>query len=239
MNRATSESPARARMRRCIRSVSGSRGRCTPGRSTSTSCQPSPVATPRIARRVVCGLSETIATFPPTIRFDQRRLAGVRPPGEGHEAAAPRHAAPARRRSGPGARASRRRRSRGRSRRGGARRAPRPRPGPSVCSRQITTSPSSRGPACAARAVDREREHVGGRIAPAVLAVEPPDLVLADERDRQVPVAPRRRRRAQRARPRAARLGAATRARCSPALAASASAWRRGASGACFSAYSL
>src|SRR3954449_2571953 len=54
-------------MRDCMRSVSGSRGRCTPGRSTSTSCQASAVATPRIARRVVCGLSETIATFWPTI----------------------------------------------------------------------------------------------------------------------------------------------------------------------------
>ena len=38
---------------RCMRSVSASRGRCTPGRSTSTSCQSSPVTTPRISRRVV------------------------------------------------------------------------------------------------------------------------------------------------------------------------------------------
>src|SRR5439155_22625808 len=53
--------------RRCIRSVGASRGRCTPGRSTSTSCQSSPLATPRIARRVVCGLSDTIATLRPTI----------------------------------------------------------------------------------------------------------------------------------------------------------------------------
>ena len=53
--------------RRCMRSVSASRGRCTPGRSVSTSCHsPGRVATPRIARRVVCGLSETIATFWPT-----------------------------------------------------------------------------------------------------------------------------------------------------------------------------
>ena len=44
-----------------------SRGRWTPGRSVSTSCHSSTrVATPRIARRVVCGLSETIATFWPT-----------------------------------------------------------------------------------------------------------------------------------------------------------------------------
>ena len=40
-----------------------------PGRSTSTSCQSGPVATPRIARRVVCGLSETIATLAPTIEL--------------------------------------------------------------------------------------------------------------------------------------------------------------------------
>jgi len=37
-------------------------------------------------------------------------------------------------------------------------------------------------------AVDREREHVGGRVAAAVLAVEPPDLVLVDEDDREVTV---------------------------------------------------
>ena len=53
--------------RDCIRRVSSSRGRCTPGRSTSTSWMSPTVDTPRIARRVVCGLSETIATFCPTI----------------------------------------------------------------------------------------------------------------------------------------------------------------------------
>src|SRR3954451_17239769 len=50
---------------RCMCSVSVSRGRWKPGRSTSTSCQSSPLATPKIRRRVVWGLSETIATFPP------------------------------------------------------------------------------------------------------------------------------------------------------------------------------
>ncbi len=50
-----------------MRSVRVSRGRCTPGRSVSTSCHSGVVATPRTARRVVCGLSETIATFCPTI----------------------------------------------------------------------------------------------------------------------------------------------------------------------------
>src|SRR3954453_24167986 len=49
-----------------MRSVRASRGRCTPGRSTSTSWWSPAVATPRIARRVVCGLSETIAILRPT-----------------------------------------------------------------------------------------------------------------------------------------------------------------------------
>ena len=54
---------------RCMRSVSGSIGRWKPGRSASTSCQSSPFATPKMRRRVVCGLSETIATFPPASAF--------------------------------------------------------------------------------------------------------------------------------------------------------------------------
>src|SRR5690349_23399830 len=49
----------------CIRSVSGSRGRWKPGRSASTSWWSGPLAIPITRRRVVCGLSETIATFPP------------------------------------------------------------------------------------------------------------------------------------------------------------------------------
>src|SRR6266567_6822404 len=40
-------------------------GFCQPGRSTSTSCATSAVQTPRIRCLVVCGLSETIATFEP------------------------------------------------------------------------------------------------------------------------------------------------------------------------------
>src|SRR2546426_2051716 len=52
-----------------MRDVSASRGRCTPGRSTSTISQSPLRCTPRIARRVVCARSETIATFSPTIRF--------------------------------------------------------------------------------------------------------------------------------------------------------------------------
>ena len=68
-NRTTSESASSRSTRRCMRSVRTSRGRCTPGRSVRTSCQPAAtsVATPRIARRVVCGRSETIATLAPTI----------------------------------------------------------------------------------------------------------------------------------------------------------------------------
>ena len=68
-NSAASESASSRSIRFCMRWVSGSRGRCTPGRSTITSCQSSPVAMPRIARRVVCGRFETIATFSPTSAF--------------------------------------------------------------------------------------------------------------------------------------------------------------------------
>src|SRR4051794_7199095 len=64
---ATSVSLSSRSTRRCMRTVRLSSGRCTPGRSVSTSCASSRVATPRIARRVVCGLSDTIATFWPTI----------------------------------------------------------------------------------------------------------------------------------------------------------------------------
>ena len=87
-NSTASESASSRSTRRCIRSVSGSRGRWTPGRSTSTSCQSSPVAMPRIARRVVCGLSETIATFSPTIWLTSVDLPAFGPPGERHEAGA-------------------------------------------------------------------------------------------------------------------------------------------------------
>src|SRR5579862_509546 len=66
---AASASASSCVTRRAIRSVSASSGRCTPGRSTSTSCQSGPVATPRIARLVVCGRLEVIATFVPTIAF--------------------------------------------------------------------------------------------------------------------------------------------------------------------------
>ena len=67
-NSAASASESSDSTRRCIRAVSASRGRWTPGRSVSTSWNRSgTVTTPRIARRVVCGLSETIATLWPTI----------------------------------------------------------------------------------------------------------------------------------------------------------------------------
>src|SRR4051794_15539077 len=49
----------------CIRSVIVSRGRWKPGRSTRTSWKSSPFAIPKMRLRVVCGLSETIATLPP------------------------------------------------------------------------------------------------------------------------------------------------------------------------------
>ena len=78
------------------------------GRRARAACR-RVVATPRIARRVVCGLSETIATLRPTIA-----LTSVDLPTFGRPASAtkPRRGvtSPAAR---PGARASRRRRSRG------------------------------------------------------------------------------------------------------------------------------
>jgi len=66
--RATSESVSSRSTRCCMRSVRMSRGRCTPGRSVRISWRPAAgsVATPRIARRVVCGRVETIATWDPT-----------------------------------------------------------------------------------------------------------------------------------------------------------------------------
>ena len=102
----------------------------------------------------------------------------------------------ARRRSGPGARASRRRRSRGRSRRDGGRRGRRPRSRSVGLRRADHHVAELAGPGARAGAVDREREDVGRPVAVAVLAVELADPLLADELDREVPVARRRRRRA-------------------------------------------
>ena len=58
-------------------------GRRTPPASRSPSR--SPVAMPRIARRVVCGLSDTIATGAPVSSVHERRLADVRAAGDGDE----------------------------------------------------------------------------------------------------------------------------------------------------------
>ncbi len=69
MKTTASASPMACSTRRCMRSVMRSRGRWTPGRSTRTSCQSSPVAIPRTSRLVVWGLSETMATFSPTSRL--------------------------------------------------------------------------------------------------------------------------------------------------------------------------
>ena len=71
-----------------------------------------------------------------------------------------------------------------------------------VCSGQITTSPSSRGPAGVAVLVDRERQHVGRPILAAVVGVELGDALGVDELDRHVAVVDPRRRRRQRRRPR-------------------------------------
>src|SRR5881392_4173683 len=68
-NRIASTSSNDASTVRCMCSVRASRGRWNPGRSTSTSWWSSPFAIPKIRRRVVCGLSETIATLPPASAF--------------------------------------------------------------------------------------------------------------------------------------------------------------------------
>ena len=66
----TASTSSRAASASCImNSPRRLRGLCKPGVSTNTICQPSPAATPRMRLRVVCGRSETIATFSPTKRF--------------------------------------------------------------------------------------------------------------------------------------------------------------------------
>ena len=52
-----------------IRTFRRCSGRWMPGVSMNTIWPPSPLRTPRMRVRVVCGLSETIATFWPTSRF--------------------------------------------------------------------------------------------------------------------------------------------------------------------------
>ena len=109
------------------------------GRRRRWRCRGSPAASSAAA-------SETIATWLPTIALTRVDLPTLGRPA--------RPMKPERRHRqrpsidlGPAAPASRRRRSRGRSRRGGARRGRPPRSTSVQCSGQITTSPSSRGPA--------------------------------------------------------------------------------------------
>jgi hypothetical protein len=65
----TSTSASVERARSLVRSPSSVRGLWIPGVSSRTSCDVAVVRTPRICVRVVCGRSETIATFVPTSRF--------------------------------------------------------------------------------------------------------------------------------------------------------------------------
>src|SRR6478609_2163664 len=65
----TSTSPSTCSTRWFSRSPSSVRGLCRPGVSTMTSWPAGRFRMPRIARRVVCGLSEVIATFSPTSAF--------------------------------------------------------------------------------------------------------------------------------------------------------------------------
>ena len=66
-----------------------------PGVSMNTSWLLPAMAMPRIGIRVVCTLWLTIETLAPTMRVDQRRLAGVGRADHGDEAAAPRAVRPA------------------------------------------------------------------------------------------------------------------------------------------------
>ena len=120
-NRQPSASSSSCSTRRCIRSVSASRGRWTPGRSTSTSCQSGAVgdAADRAARRLrLVGDDRHLGADD---RVGERRLADVRPPGQRDEARPRRRASHAPIASArPGARASRRRRSRDPCRSGAA-----------------------------------------------------------------------------------------------------------------------
>src|SRR5262245_65146461 len=52
-----------------MRSVSASRGRWKPGMSASTSWESAPFAMPKMRLRVVCGLSDTMATLAPQRAF--------------------------------------------------------------------------------------------------------------------------------------------------------------------------
>ena len=70
------------------RSPSAVTGLWMPGVSTKTSCASGRLSTPRTCVRVVCGLSETMLTFCPTDRVQQRRLADVGAPDERDEAGA-------------------------------------------------------------------------------------------------------------------------------------------------------
>ena len=190
MNSTASASASSRSIRFCIRVVSGSRGRCTPGQVDQHELPrraSGAVATPRIARRVVCGRFGHDRDLLPHEPVDQRRLARVRPPGERDEA------------------------ERGITRSSATTRSWSASISPPsvlvVVAAQVQHAVHHRlghvlGVLGAdhhvaelaraghrAGAVDRERQHVGGAVAPAVLAVQRADPLLADERDGEMPVA--------------------------------------------------
>ena len=190
--------PLGERVARALDARAGRRGRA--GRRRA-------VATPRIARRVVWGLSETIATLWPTSALTIVDLPTFGRPARATKPARVGARSP-RQDLAPAARASRRRRSRG--------------PCPSRCrtpwtiaSRrsavrggQITTSPSSRGPATTRSSPSTGNDSTSvGPVHAAVLAVE-----LGDPRPRRPTRRPRGRRR-PRPRPAPAPRGARPRAR--------------------------
>ena len=73
--------------RRAARRAGCAAGAC-PGVSTMTSWASGRVTIPRTARRVVCGLSEVIAIFSPTMALSRVDLPGVRPADEAGESGA-------------------------------------------------------------------------------------------------------------------------------------------------------
>ena len=227
---------ARARSTwRCMRSVSASRGRCTPGRSTSTSCQSSPGgdAADLAARGLrLVGHDRHLVAHDPV---DQRGLAGVRPARERDEAGAAHSSSSTRRWSASISPLSRL----------------------VVVAAQVQHAVDDRlgqvlgvlwadhdvsklaRPGGGTGLVDREGQHVRGPVDAAVLAVQLEHPARRHELDRQVPVLDARRREGRERGP-AQLVGHVDEVDFDQV---GQPCWRRAcasrSAGACFSAYSL
>ena len=187
--RTASASASSCSTRRCMRWVRRSRGRCTPGRSISTICQPASgsVAMPAggAARRLrAVGDDRDLGADD---RVDQGRLADVRAAGEPDEPRPQRHASPAITRAWSSSIS--------------------PESVLVVVAAEVKHAVDGRlddilgvlgadhdvaklaRAGDVAGAVDRERQDVGGLVLAPVLAVQLGDPLRADELDRQVAVA--------------------------------------------------